>query len=204
MRLKYERAVCHSPFYACKDKGAQIFRRRKSVGRFIGRKLWLVKGKLKIAHIGNFDRIFNCALILAEKHLHLCSIFIIKLVHLKTNRSAIGYNGICLNAHKHRLRGCVFTAQVVAVVSCNKRQRAFLGKPYKLRQYLQLLTQTVILKLDIKVILAEYCRKLLGILNRGVIISRRQKRGDLSRKTRGERDQALGMLSKQLHIYTRL
>ena len=91
----------------------------------------------------------------------------------------------------------------MTVVRGDRLQVALLCEPYELGQYLLLIAVSVILKLDIEAIPAEYfrifqCRRLCALK-----VARKQKMRYSSGETAGKGDQPFCVFRKQVIIYPR-
>ena len=92
----------------------------------ISRELRFSKIKLEIEHIRNFLRVFNRSFVISQEALHLDRVFEVELVRFKSDRAALRYNVIRLDAHQHRVRLGVRFSYIVDVVRCNHRDSRFL------------------------------------------------------------------------------
>lgn len=194
---------CPETFKPARGKTSQSLIRRNAARRVKGREQCLTERKFKIAAFGNLHRIFKRALIGAEKRAHFIGRFVVKFIRFKTGGSAVSHSASRLYAHKDSLSRGIRAFDIMYIVRSDHAEPALARQLCKRREYLPLLGYTVILKLDEKVVLAEYAAVFFSRLDSSVIVARNKTRGYLPGKARRKRDKPFVIFCKQLIIHTR-
>ena len=119
--------------------------------------------KLNITAVGNSLCIVKSFGVIAENRAHFFLGFQIKLVCLKLHFVFFVYITACLDAEQNPVGFSVLFFDVVAVVCRHEPYADFTRDPYQIGNNALLLVDSVILKLNIKVILSEQVAVILGL-----------------------------------------
>ena len=154
-----------------------------------------VKFKVKIALFCDFYRVIKCGGHIREKNFHFLTRLEVKLIGGKALGSAVGDNGICLDAHQGCLGIGILLFKVVDIVSCDEGYSLLFRNDFECHCDLSLLGDAVVLHLEVKV-LAKYITHFDGGIFRLGHATREDKLRDFSANTSRKCDKTLVMLSK--------
>ena len=142
----------------------------------------LMEGKFQITPLGNSPGIGKGFLTARKKLPQLLFAFQIEFVRGKPHPVGI-INGLAgLDAQQHILHGCIFFAQIMGIVGDDHGNTQLPGKPLDSLIHRSLLRDSVILKLQIKMIFPEYGDHFFRIRPGSVVILHHQRLGYTSCK----------------------
>ena len=199
-----EVTVFLSAIKSCKGQFAQIFLCALAAGTWEFGQENLVKFKLKLTRVGNFNGIFNSTCVCAVNALHFIGGFDIIIVHTKGGLVLAIKSGVGLNAHQDLLNFGILTSEIVTVVGCHHGKTGLFGKSDEKRHKLARLLCAVILQFNIEIILTKYRRIVEGGLFSSVNVARRQESRNLARKAGRQSDKPLAVCAEQLLVDTGL
>ena len=170
-------------------------------GKF--RQMNLPETEIKPATLGNPGAVFDRFRISRKKRCHFLGGFIVEFLGFKPDGGAVRKARVGLNGQKHRLRFGVLLFKVVTVIGGHHRQPKSSGERNQHREDLAFFRQTVVLKLNIKMIRPENIRKGLGGTLGLFGVSGNQRARDLPGKAGRQRNKSLVITEKQFHIHPR-
>ena len=181
----------------------QVLLRRISLGHRVYRQVVFSEFKFYIALIRNDLCVFQHLRMIREQLPHLLLALEVKLLSLKPHAVGIVNAMTGLNAHQDVLQVGILSARIVRIVGEGNRNVQLLRQAEQLGIDILLLTQSVILYLEIEISLAEdltvFLRTALGA---GVVV-RHQLARDLARNTAGQRNQSARILAQEVFVHTR-
>ena len=164
----------------------------------------LTERKFQIAQVRDFLRIFDCALVALEQRLHLRFAAEVEILRLIAHPVLIVQRLAGLDAQQHIVGLRVLLAEIVGIIGADHGNPGFLMDFQNRLVYQLLIPDTVVLKLQIKVLRAKQLRHLKGVCLGVIIFAVAETAGNLTCQTGGQSDQALGMLPQQPLIDSRL
>ena len=159
-----------------------------------------MKGKLHIAHIGNFLGIGKGLVAAREQSAKLLLAFQVELLGFEPHPVLI-VNGLAgLNAQQHILHIRVLFAQIVGIVGDDQGEPLLPGKALQALIHRALGFNAVVLEFQIEPVRAKQFAEPQGVCPGALIILVQKGLGDGAAQTGGQGDEALMVLFQQLQI----
>ena len=160
----------------------------------------LAESEFQVTHLCDFFRIFNGALIVPEQVRHLRLAAEVEIPGLVAHPVLVvdGFSG--LDAQQHIVGLGVLLPEVVCVIGAHHGDARLLMEPQDTLVHDGLVPDTVVLKLQIKVVRSEDFAHLQSVVFCVFILPVPQHPGNFARQTRGQGDQPLAVLFQQRQI----
>ena len=179
---------------------AQVRCRVISFRQFEFRQMIFAKSKIQIAHIGNLRRIFHSVLIARKQSAHFLFGTKIEVLGFIAHTVFVIHRFTGLDAHEDIVSLRIFLAEIVGVIGTDKRNAGFLMQTQQAAVDFYLFPDAVILQFQIEVLRSEQFRQFQRIGFCVFILAVAQTLGNLAGQTGAQGDQALTVLTQQLHV----